>query len=572
MKIRKIAAMLMAMAMLVSVFASCATGGTGSSTADNSTVSEGSTAADSSTAATSDAETADIPTSAITASITQEPPDMNTITSTASLAHALMKHIYVGLTAQDTNDNVIPGVAESWEESEDKLTYTFHLRKDAKWSNGDPVTANDFYFAWSKLIDPEIASEYAYFAFIIAGAEDYYNGEGSLDDVKMKVVDDYTFEVTLVAPTPYALDSFAFGSFMPVNEKFYEEVGADKYSTEAEYFCTNGAYKVDSWAHEDNFVISKDPNFYDAANQAKIGTITFKIINDSATALNAFKAGELDLVYGLTGDQAAQVRAEGGTVKNYNDGSTWYLMFNNTSPELSNVKIRKALGLAIDKQAFIDSIIKNSSEPATSFVPSGFNGLNGYFADEVGELFPAAPQIDEAKKLLAEGLEEANMTMDEFNQSIGMLTDDTPTATLIGAFVQEQLRTALGVELNVESMTYKERLDRMTKMDFDIVFAGWGPDYNDPNTYLDLWTTTNGNNDTGYSSAEYDAEIAAAAKETDPEKRFAHFYNVENLIAQDVPVYPIYWRKTDYVENEKLSNVVRTIFQDLNFVYADLAE
>lgn len=581
MKTRKITALLLALAMMVSVLAACNNGGNNSS----ATSSETSTAskADSTSSDTSETSEALTPEAtgmypgtteagAITTSVTAEPPDMNTITSTDALAHNLMRHLYTGLVTYDEKDLVVPGVAEDWTMSEDGLVYTFNLREDAKWSNGDTVTANDFYFAWSELLNPEVASEYAYFAYIIENAEAYYKGEAKLEDVGMKVVDDYTFEVTLKAPTAYALDSFAFAAFAPVNQKFYEEVGADKYNTEVENFCTNGAYNLDSWVHDDSLVFAKNEEYYDAANTASIKKITFKIIADANTGLNAFQAGELDMMQSVTGDQTTLLEGEGYPVQSYNDGSSWYLEYNLNVKGMDNVKIRKAIGLAVDKEAFIASILKNKSTPATSYVPAGMAGLKEDFEVEVGDLYPTTAQIDEAKKLLEEGLAEAGMTAEELSANLNMLIDDTTTAKNIGAFMQEQLRANLGLDLEIQSMTFKERLARMTAKDFVIVMAGWGPDYNDPNTFMDLWITDGGNNHTSYANPAYDKLIADAALEVNAETRMGYFYDAEKILAEDVPMYPIYWRKVNFVTSEKLQGVVRTIFQDFSFLHATIVE
>ena len=195
-----------------------------------------------------------------------EPTGLNTLTSTYSIEFALFKHMYENLVTLDDDDNTAPGAAESWDYDEDTLTYTFHLRKDGVWTNGDPVTAKDFEFAWSQALNPDVASDYAYFLYFIKNAEKYFNGEVTWDEVGVKVVDDYTLEVTLEQPTPYALFLFSFGTLAPINQRFYEAVGADLYSTEAQYFCTNGPFALTEWSHNDKIVMQKNDAWHGAAD------------------------------------------------------------------------------------------------------------------------------------------------------------------------------------------------------------------------------------------------------------------------------------------------------------------
>ena len=327
MKLKKVLALVLYAALVVSAFAGCG-GNSSSSTAstESSTASESSaestesTASGDSTPAASGDATATFTPKTVDAAKTislnagMEPTGLNTLTSTYSIEFSLFKHMYENLVSLDDDDNTVPGAAESWDYDEDTLTYTFHLRKDGVWTNGDPVTAKDFEFAWSQALNPDVASDYAYFLYFIKNAEKYFNGEVAWDEVGVKVVDDYTLEVTLEQPTPYALFLFSFGTLAPINQRFYEAVGADLYSTEAQYFCTNGPFALTEWSHNDKIVMQKNDAWHGAAD-VEVEEIDWKIITDANAALSSFLAGDLDMVGLGTGELIKQATAAGATIQ-----------------------------------------------------------------------------------------------------------------------------------------------------------------------------------------------------------------------------------------------------------------
>ena len=502
---------------------------------------------------------------AITVNISAEPPEMFTVTTTDTTSFSVIRHVIENLVMLDENNVVIPGVAKTWTVSEDGLVYTFNLREGMKWSNGETVTASDFVFAWKSLLTPKFASDYAYFGYIFKNGLAFNEGKAKAEDLGFKALSDYVLEVTLQNPAEYFLGTLAFGVFAPLNEKAYNEFG-DTYGTDADKMVTNGAFKMTSWAHEDNIVLEKNPDFYDA-DKIELEKITLVMINDTNAALNAFKAGEVDII-GVNGDQAKMMAGESYPVITYDDGSVFYLEYNMTDKFLANANLRKALTYAVDSQAFIDSIVKNSSKVAVSFTAPAVTGLEGKFSDEVGALLPTF-DVAKAKEFYELALTELGVdTVD-----LTMICDDSDTAVLNASFVQEQLKVSLGIDLKIESMPFKSRLDRMSNKDFSIVFAGWGPDYNDPMTFLDMFETGNGNNHTSYTSAAYDALLTKVRTELDPTIRMGYLMDLEKLLMEDLPIGPVYWRSKDYIMSGKIaSGVVRTAFQDMNFKNVKLAK
>ncbi len=584
---RKLLALSLALVMVLATFAGC--GGTATPPADSGTPGTG--------------EPATGPKEAIV-NLASEPPEMNSILTTSTGSMNVLRHIVEGLTMLDQHDTPVPAVAESWDYDADTLTYTFHLRKDYKWNNGDPVTAQDFIFAWNTLFSFEAAADYAgTWAPLILGAKERMNvltdeqyaklddagkalvdagkptaelladlaAKGYEDGIGYKALDDYTIQVTLTGPCTYFLSVMAFPNFLPVNEKLYNEMGGlEAYGTEAEKIATNGPFKMTAWQHENSIVMEKNPD-YPMADDIKLDKLTMMMISDTGTAFNSFLAGEIDMI-GLNADQAQSMRDQGKNVLFYDDGGNWYFEFNNTLAGLKNKKVRQAMTLAVDAELFIETIVRNSSTAAYSFTPPAIVG--GAFTNKVGKLMNRVTDGDysKVKALLEEGLKEEGMTIDDLNAlNLSILTDEGDTAAKNCAFFQEQWKTNLGVDVAVEQMTYKNRLERMTNKDFAIVYAGWGPDYNDPMTFLDLFVTGGGNNHTSYSNPEYDKLVAEAMKEGDAAKRDEILIKIEKIIAEDMPVGPVYNRARDYICSDRLTGVVRTAFDDMNFRWCDIA-
>ncbi len=571
MKFKKLLAVMLVLAMTVSMLTAC--GKKAEPTKDNNVAATETPAASTETPADNSSDlssdrslymgTPDA--NAISVNLASEPADLCSITTTDTLSGSILRHVIEQLVGLDENDNVIPGVATDWTISDDGLTYTFNLRQGMKWSNGEPVTAHDFVFAWTSLLDPAFAAEYAGFGYVFKNGRAFNEGKVTADQLGFKALDDYKLEVTLENPTAYFLSTLAFYVLAPVNEKAYKEFGT-AYATDADKIVTNGPFTITSWEHENKIVMAKNPDFYDAAN-INVDQITWLMINDTNAALNSFKAGEADIV-GVNGDQAKMLKGENFPVFSYDDGSCFYLEYNLKDQYLANNNLRKALTYAVDKQAFVDSIVKNSSKPAVGFTPPALNGLNGKFADEVG---PQVPTLDvaQAKELYQKALTELGVDKVELT----MICDDGDTAVKNAAFIQEQLKANLGLEITVEPMPFKSRIERMQNEDFSIVFAGWGPDYNDPQTFLDMFETGNGNNHTSYSDADYDALLNKVRTTVDPAERMGYLMDMEKKLMTDLPIGPVYWRVRDYVVSGKIaSGVVRTAFQDMNYRYVKLAQ
>lgn len=470
--------------------------------------------------------------------------------TTSQSSMQILSFLQEGLAKLDENLQPVPALAESWEISEDGLTWTFKLKPNLKWSNGDPLTAKDFKYAWMRALEPNNASEYSYMLFPIKNAEEFNSGKAKAEDVAIEVVDDLTLRVTLKAPTPYFDSLVAFVTYVPANEKFVKEQG-DNYALEAGNLLSSGPFVLKSWNHNSDMTLVKNDNYY-AKDDIKLEQVNLKFIQDSSAELNAFKNEEIDLAR-LTAAQYQEFK-EDSRVQQVLQATVWYLEFNVNNKFLSNKKVRQALLMAIDKEEYIETVSHGINVPAYTLTPKnvGMIGLKDDFVAEIGDVVPKF-NVEKARALLAEGLKELGL---EKAPEISLILNDSGSNRLTGEAIQEYIRKNLGIEVKIELMAFKERLARMQSNDFDIVFAGWGADYQDPLTFLDLFVTNGGNNRTGYANPEYDKVIRIAQTSADKNERFEALKKAELILAEDMPIGVLFQVRRNYIVNEKLKNVV----------------
>lgn len=576
MKFRKILAMVMALALLCATFAACGdTSGTSSSAGTSSTASD---SGDSSAAEEGETATGGSG-GTLNMRNTMEPTSLNTLLATYAYDFTPINAMIECLYRDDENDVPQPAGAETVDISDDKLVYTFHLREDATWSNGDPVVATDYEFAWQQALNPEVASDYAYMLYFIHNAEPYFNGEVEWSEVGVKVIDDYTLEVTLDNPLPYATDLFAFPTLAPINQKFYEEVGADKYATDAEYFCCNGMYELTEWSHNSEIVFEKREDYWNA-DAVGPDEIVYKIITDSQAGLNSYLSREIDYTDLDSGEVVQQAEAAGFEVGVKPARSSYYLIVNTEDEFMSNQNLRLALAYSIDKQALVDTVYQNDNQPMTSFTPPAIMGAAGAdgpsfqeaLLEERGEMYPASGDLEKAQEYLQAALEELGCTVDELNLSIDCADDSLRRNC--ATFLQEQWRQNLGIEnITVNSMQTKQVSANRNSGDYCMSLAGWSPDYNDPMTFLDMWVTGGGNNQTGWGSEEYDSLVAQATAEADVDARQELLYQCEDILADQCPILLTYWECQNYsYDTEKILDGQIITANQTNFWYASLAE
>lgn len=452
------------------------------------------------------------------------------------------------------------GMAMDHEVSEDGLTWTFNLREDAKWANGDPVTANDFVYAWRRAVNPDTGSEYGPYLMdgVIKNATAVSNGEKSVDELGVEADGDHTLVVTLEKPTPYFESLTTRSTFMPLNEEFVEEQG-DDFATSDDNLLSNGPFLMTNWeSTSDSWTLEKNLDYWDE-EAVSLEKINFNVIKDPQTGVDLYESGEVDRT-DLTSDFVDQYSVQDDFVVTP-ETSLYYLKLNQTESEaLANVNIRKALSKAIDKQALVDELLNDGSLESNGFVPQDFAKqpeTEEDFRDINGDLLTF--DTEEAQELWEKGLEE----IDEKELELEILSGDTETSKTLGEYLANQMETNLpGLSVSLKQVPFEQRIDLDNNMDYQIQIAGWGPSYLDLYTWMDLWLTDGQNNKMGYSNEKYDELVMSTVDELalDPEKRFDAFLEAEKILAEDVPVVPLYQNGRSQLIDPKIDGIISRPF------------
>ena len=489
--------------------------------------------------------------------------------ATDGLSFEVIAATIEGLYTVDADGNAIPAIAESYDLSEDGLTYTFYLREEAKWSNGDPVTSNDFVYAWRRLVDPNTASEYA-FIMDVAGVENaasVNSGDASLEELGVKAVDDYTLEVNLALPVPYFLQLMAFPSFFPLNESFVTEKG-DDYAQSPDGLLANGPFKMTEWTQGHSFKVEKNDSYYDKEN-VNLDGIEYKIMKDAQTAALEFDYGNMDIVR-LTGE-IVDLYKDNDAFTLIHEGYLWYIAPNEEVPELQNVNLRQALGRAVNKEQLTETVLNDGSTVADFIVPVSLaTGPDGKDFRETS----ANDYMTYDVAVAGEYWEKAKQELGIDSLTLELLFEDTDALKKCAEFIQSELQTNLpGLTIELKSQPKKNRLELMRAGDYQLGITRWGPDYADPTTYLDMFITGNANNYPNYSNADYDALMERIGKGDlvyDAEARWEAMKEAEELlIAQDAASLPMYQQGNTYLINPKVSGI-ETHSVGVPFIYKNV--
>lgn len=467
-----------------------------------------------------------------------------------------------GLYRLGEDGEIKEGIAKGEPEvSEDGLTWTFKLREDAKWSNGDPVTAHDFVYSWQRAVKPETKSEYGPYmmAGVIKNADEISKGELPVEELGVKAIDDYTLEVQLANPTPYFESLTTFGTFMPLNQKFVEEHG-ENFATSEATLLFNGPFKLDIKDDNQNITqanewkLVKNEDYWDA-DTVQLEEINFVVSKDPQTNVNLYNEGDIDRA-DLSADLVDQYISH-DDYRIVPQASVFYLKMNQErkgeQTPLANKNIRNAINNAIDREALVN-VLNNGSIAATGLIPKDFVTVpgGGDFREENGDF--AAYDKDTALEAWNKGLEELGVDSIELE----LLTDDAEGATkTFNENLAHQLETNLpGLKVNIKPVPFKNRLQLDTDQDYELQVAGWGPDYLDPFTFLSLFVTDGGNNKMGYSNAEYDQLISETQTTTDQEQRYQKFLEAEKILLEESGIAPLYQRARSQLHSPKIQGEI----------------
>ncbi|HCM90523.1 MULTISPECIES: peptide ABC transporter substrate-binding protein [Vagococcus] len=490
--------------------------------------------------------------------IPQEVASIDPAKATDKVSFGVLNQIYEGFYRMDKDNRPEPaGAKELAKVSDDGLTYTLILREEAKWSNGEPVLAKDYVYAWQRVVNPETASEYAYLIENVKNAKAISAGDKKPEELGIEAVSDHEIKITLDNAIPYFDSLLAFPTFFPLNQKAVEEFDKD-FANSSEKTIYNGPFvlsEFDGPGSDIEWKYLKNKDYWDKEN-VKINEIQATVVKEGSTALNLYEDGQLDDVI-VTGELAKQYRED----PNFNgekDGRVIYIEPNRESKKapFDNLNFRKALYYSVDNKAIVDTILGDGSEPVTGIVPKTL-AVNPEtkkdFVEESGEY----KTYDEKKA--KEYLEKAKKELNTTEFSFDILTDDNESTKKLAEYLQGAFKDKLGVKTTVTPVTKPIRLERTTKGDFDMVVTGWGADYNDVSSFLDLFETGNSYNKGKYSNKNYDKLIqdAKVAHATDEKARWADYLAAEKiLLEEDSAVIPVYQVVEGHLRNPNLTGYI----------------
>ena len=553
MNMKRIVALVLAMVMALSL-AAC--GGSSAPAATAAPAAAGDAAPADTAAAASDGD------KVLNVMVEVEVESLDPQVATDGTSFEVIANYTDGLTQMDADGAAVPAIAESWDVSEDGTVYTFHLREDANWSNGEPVTANDFVFAWQRAADPALASEYSYMLSDIGqikNAAAIIAGEMDKSELGVKAIDDKTLEVTLEVPVSYFLSLMYFPTFYPVNQAFFEGLADGTFGTSPETVLSNGAFVLTSYEPAAlSFSLTKNADYYDA-DKVQLDGLNYQVIKDSQQAYMSYQNGDLDIVM-LSGDQVEQV--EGDPELNITGaGYLWYLTLNmHDVPALNNQNMRLALSNAVNRASIVGDVVKDGSVATYTAVPPQFAaGPDGsdFSADQT--MFSDVCADDAAKA--AEYYEAAKAELGTDTFEFELLVEDQTETQNVAAVIKDQVEKALpGVTLNIKVEPKKQRVADIQDGNYDVCLTRWGPDYADPMTYLNMWITGCSNNYGLWSDAEYDAIIAdctTGAYITDAEARWNAMYDAEKIVMDQAVIVPLYTKAN--------ANMIKTGVEGIEF-------
>ncbi len=492
-----------------------------------------------------------------------EPQDLDPQIVTGVPENKIIGALFEGLVAEGpTGSDTVPGVAESWENSEDGLTWTFHLRPAAQWSNGTPITAQTFIDSYQRILTPSLAAEYAYKFFHVVGAEDYNAGKlTDFSQTGFKALDEHTLQIKLRYRAPFLLEALKHYSWFPVPIEVIKKFGGIGQRgtawTRAENLVGNGAFVLKSWVPNQKIVVEPSPTYWDAAT-VKLDRINFFPIESMDTEERMFRTGQLDRTYELPLAKTPVYKKE--YPESYRQDpyyGAYFYRINVTKPPLNDVRVRRALALAIDRESLVENVLLGGQQPAYNFCPP---------SDKFTSTARIEGDLDTAKALLA----EAGFPGGEGFPKLDLLYNTSENHRVVAEAIQQMWRRNLGIDIGLVNQEWKVYLDSQDTLNYDISRSGWIADYTDPNTFMDMWVTGGGNNDTGYSSPEYDALNAASLKAQNDDERMALYQKMDSLLAKDLPMIPIYFYTRSYALSPKITGYPVNVLDNRNWKYVDV--
>lgn len=496
-----------------------------------------------------------------------EPQDVDPQIITGIPEHHITHALFEGLVDQDPHDlHPVPGVASSWNISADGLVYTFHLRPEARWSNGEPLTADDFVRSYQRMLSPALAAEYAYMLFnYVAGAKDYY--EGKLTDfaqVGFKALDAHTLQIRLLHPTPFLLTTMTHEAWYPVPVATIARFGGiDRRGTawtRPENFVGNGPFVLKEWRQNQRLAVERSPTYWDREH-VQLDRIEFYPIDNLDAEERMFRTGELDITQEIPVAKIEVYRRENPAALRIDPYlGVYFYRFNVKRPPFDDVRVRRALALAVDREALVKNVTRGGERPAYAVS----------YPDNAGYTPQArlTGTVADAQRLLA----EAGYPGGKGFPAVELLYNTQQTNRLVAEAVQQMWRKNLGIEIALRNEEWRVYLDAQHTKNYQIERAGWIADYVDPHVFLDLWETDGGNNDSNWGSPDYDRLLAASLRAKTREERYAIYQKMDQILVDELPVLPLYYYTRPRLVSPKVTGFDPTLLDDHPWKYVGLKE
>lgn len=476
------------------------------------------------------------------ANLTAEPKTIDPALNNTVEGSTIIYNIFEGLVRIGEDNKPEPGMAEKWDIKDNGKKYIFHLRDGLKWTDDTPITAQDFKYGILRVLDPSVGSAYSYHAFCIKNGKAYNSKKAKAEDVGVKVIDDKTLEIDLEYSVPYFLDILSWHLLLPLKQEMVEK-NPKGWASDPATLVSNGPFKISEWKNNDYIMLEKNPNYWDAKN-VKLKKLKLAMITNNNTALTAYKTGDVDLITEIPAVQLPKLIKSGEAKANPQLGP-YFFCVNVTKKPLDDARVRKALSLAIDREAIVKSVLRGGQKVSDGFipyeVPDGENEKD--FRSNGKKYIDSKANVDEAKKLLA----EAGYPDGKGFPEISILYNTSEMHKSVTEAIQAMWKKNLGINIKLTNQEYKVFVSTRAQGDYEIARHGYIADFFDAGSLFDLWTTDSPNNSAKYSNPKYDEIVTKAAKEQDPAKRSKLYHDAEDILMNDMPVIPLFYYTQNYM-------------------------
>ena len=500
--------------------------------------------------------------------LSDEPDGIDPTVTNNSFAMYVLCNCFEGLVTYDSTGSIVPGCAERWDISDDGTVYTFHLRDGLKWSDGSPLTASDFVYSFQRVLTPSTAAQYySMMTDYIKGAQAFYDGTGTAEELGVKALDDQTLEITLIQPTSFFIDLVSMWCFDPVQEATIAANG-DRWTASADTYICNGPFKMEEIKLGEGYVLVKNENYWDADN-VTLEKLNFRFILDTATALTAYESGDVDGIRSIPTADYARLKASGAGVHTVSNYGTVYYNINCSAAPYDNPLVRKALNLAIDRKAIIENVVQLDAIPAYSFLAPGYSVDGKDITDGRGTFgLSETADVEAARAALA----EAGYPNGEGFPTLQLSYYSNDTVKKVVEAMAEMLKNNLNINVEISSNDWAIYYTSIQSGDYEVGAMGWSADYLNPMSFLPLFKTGDSTNNAFYSNSEYDELVNQVMTETDPAVAADLTLQADEIVSNDYACIPLYYKTNDYLMKDYVEGVYMIASSNMYFKDAKIVK